>query len=154
MNTVYVLVGIPGSGKTTWAFQQPWFGNCAYISTDKFVEAYSHEVNKPYSAVFDFIMPTAIQLMIEDVVRARKIGKDIIWDQTSTTVMSRTRKFNMLPKYYRIAVSFPIPDQAELQHRLNQRIGKTIPQQVINSLINNYEPPTLAEGFDEIWNIT
>ena len=52
MPKMYVLVGVPGSGKSTWATTQEWFKDCAYISTDKIVERYARFRKKTYSEVF------------------------------------------------------------------------------------------------------
>ena len=38
MPTVYVLVGIPGSGKSTWISQQDWAKDCVIASTDNSIE--------------------------------------------------------------------------------------------------------------------
>jgi gluconate kinase len=107
-------------------------------------------MGKTYSEVFDKYMPTAVQLMTDDVINARKNNLDIIWDQTSTTVASRKRKFKMLPNYKHIAVVFTTPNAEELKKRLRSRPGKTIPDHVIRSMINNFEMPTKAEGFSDI----
>lgn len=152
MNKLYVLVGVPGSGKSTWVDNQEWAKDCVYVSTDKHVEEYAKSVGKTYSEVFKDYMPTAVNLMAADVVDARDAGKDIIWDQTSTTVVSRKKKFNMLPDYYAIAVVFRTPDRAELDVRLSGRPGKHIPKKVIDSMIAGWQEPTEDEGFKEIWN--
>jgi predicted kinase len=89
--------------------------------------------------------------MANDVIQAREAGKDIIWDQTSTTLASRTRKFNMLPNYEHIAVVFKTPEHKELMRRLINRPGKDIPEHVVASMIENFEMPTEDEGFKEIW---
>jgi len=151
MPKLYVLIGVPGSGKSTWAANQEWATDCAYVSTDKFVDAYAHTAGKTYTEVFKEAMPRAVELMAMEVLLAREQGKDIIWDQTSTTVSSRTKKFRMLPDYYTIAVVFPTPEADELTRRLASRPGKIIPQEVIEAMIENWEDPTLEEGFDEIW---
>jgi predicted kinase len=151
MSKLYILVGVPGSGKSTWVSDQDWSKDCAYVSTDIHVEAYAKEQGKTYSEVFVEYMPMAIGLMAEEVVEAREAGKDIIWDQTSTTVKSRARKFNMLPDYYAIAVVFKTPEHTELMRRLMSRPGKEIPDHVIYSMIGSWEEPTLEEGFKEIW---
>jgi len=151
MAKLFVLVGVPGSGKSTWASNQEWAKDCAYISTDKFVEAYAREVNLTYSEVFKEFMPTAVKLMADEVIKARAKGSDIIWDQTSTSIGSRKKKFNMLPDYYKIAVVFPIPDTIELARRLGSRPGKHIPANVLEEMIKSFEMPTKEEGFDEIW---
>jgi predicted kinase len=147
-----MLVGVPGSGKSTWVKNQEfWMKDCAYVSTDIHVEAYAKEQGKTYSEVFVEYMPTAIGLMAEDVVDARDAGKDIIWDQTSTTISTRAKKFRMLPEYYAIAVVFRIPEPEELQKRLASRPGKVIPLEVLDDMIAKWQEPTEEEGFNEIW---
>ena len=152
MAKCYQLIGVPGSGKSTWVAHQEWADKCAYISTDTWVEDYARDMGKTYNEVFKEYMPEAIEMMINDVVKARVMDKDIIWDQTSTTVKSRKKKFNMLPDYEHIAVVFKTPNPLELAIRLKNRPGKNIPQQVINSMISGWEEPTLNEGYAEVWN--
>ena len=155
MPKCYQLVGVPGAGKSTWIKDQIWALGLTVVSTDAFVEDYARAQGKTYSEVFTEYMPTAVGLMAEQVVRARTLGHDIIWDQTSTTIASRTRKFNMLPDYEHIAVVFATPEPAELVMRLDSRYdsGKIIPDQVVQDMINNWEEPTLEEGFEEIWRV-
>ena len=151
MPKCYQLVGVPGSGKSTWAEAQDWAHVCAHISTDKWVEIYAREVGKTYSEVFTSFMPTAVDLMAKEVVVARDLGRDIIWDQTSTTAKSRLKKFQMLPDYEHIAVVFKTPEHGELMRRLFSRPGKEIPEHVIASMIESWEEPTKEEGFKDIW---
>jgi len=152
MPKCYQLVGVPGSGKSTWVSNQEWKDNCYYISTDKHVEAYAEAHGKTYSEVFNDYMPTAVDNMVEEVIRARDAGIDIIWDQTSTTVASRVKKFKMLPNYEHIAVVFKTPDRIELKRRLDSRPGKEIPDVVIEGMLASFEMPTEEEGFKEIWH--
>ena len=149
----YQLVGVPGSGKSTWIADQIWALGLTVVSTDPFVEDYAREQGKTYSEVFAEYMPRAIDLMIEQVVFAREHGHTVIWDQTSTTVASRARKFHMLPDYEHIAVVFKTPDHTELMRRLMSRPGKEIPDHVIASMIASWEEPTEEEGFTEIWRV-
>jgi predicted kinase len=153
MPKCYQLVGVPGSGKSTWVENQDWALTCAKVSTDKWVEIYAKEVGRTYSEVFTDFMPTAVDLMAKEVVAARELGRDIIWDQTSTTVKSREKKFRMLPDYEHIAVVFKTPEHTELMRRLISRwdSGKIIPEHVIASMIASFEIPTEEEGFEEIW---
>jgi len=151
MNKLYVLVGVPGSGKSTWVKNQKWADQCVVVSTDEFVEDYAKECGQTYSEVFDDYMPTAVKLMADKVVRAREAGKDIIWDQTSTSVATRAKKLRMLPDYYKIAVVFNKPDDEELKRRLASRPGKNVPWAVIDQMWGSWEDPTEEEGFNEIW---
>ena len=151
MPTVYVLVGVPGSGKSTWIRNQIWALGLTVVSTDAFVEQEAHRQGKTYNEVFEDYMPTAVGLMADQVVAAREAGHDIVWDQTSTTVTSRRKKFAMLPNYRAVAVVFPTPKADELAIRLASRPGKIVPDHVVSNMIDQFEQPTLQEGFDEIW---
>jgi predicted kinase len=151
MPRCYQLVGVPGSGKSTWTRNQIWALGLTIVSTDAFVEDHARAQGKTYSEVFADYMPTAVDLMSKVVVHAREHGHDIIWDQTSTTVASRAKKFRMLPNYEHIAVVFRTPEHTELMRRLMSRPGKEIPDHVIASMIASWEEPTQEEGFAEIW---
>lgn len=151
MNKLYVLVGVPGSGKSTWIANQEWAKDIPVVSTDHFVEEYAAKQGKTYSEVFDEYMPIAVRLMANQVEICKANGLDIIWDQTSTTVKSRKRKFNMLPNYHAIAIVFATPEKEELTRRLAGRPGKTIPDHVMRTMIDGFVMPTEEEGFKEIW---
>ena len=151
MPKCYQLIGVPASGKSTWISNQDWVKDCVTVSTDEFVEDWARECGSTYSEVFADYMPRAVELMAAKVVRAREAGKDIIWDQTSTTIASRGRKFNMLPNYEHIAIVFRTPEKRELERRLESRPGKEIPAYVIEQMIDGWQDPTEEEGFKEIW---
>lgn len=146
----YQLIGVPGSGKTTWVAHQEWADRCAYVSTDMHVELQAIAEGKTYSEVFTEFMPLAVKLMAAQVEAARADNRDIIWDQTSTTVNSRKKKFKMLPDYEHIAVVFPTPERSELDVRLSGRFGKHIPKNVVDRMIDGWEEPTVEEGFSEV----
>jgi len=149
---LYMLIGVPGSGKSTWVKNQEfWMSKCAYISTDMWVEMEAERRGVTYSEIFQEYMPKAVELMVNHVELARDKGMDIIWDQTSTTITSRVKKFRMLPEYYTIGVVFRIPKPEELQRRLANRPGKVIPSDVLQSMIDGWEEPTKDEGFNQIW---
>ena len=153
MPKCYQLVGVPASGKSTWVKDQPWLKSCVYVSTDHWVALEAERVGKTYSEVFKDYMPRAVNLMTAQVIDAREQGRDIVWDQTSTTVASRLKKFNMLPDYEHIAVVFQTPDEEEHQRRLNTRPGKVIPEEVLFDMVWNFEMPSEQEGFVEIWRV-
>jgi hypothetical protein len=124
-----------------------------YVSTDYHVHVYAKEQGKTYGEVFKEYMPTAVELMAKEVVAAREAGRDVLWDQTSTTVKSRARKFNMLPDYWHIAVVFQTPAISVLKERLANRVDQPIPWEVVQGMIDNFEYPTNDEGFKEIWRV-
>ena len=149
--TCYQLIGVPGSGKSTWIGNQDWATDIPVVSTDNFVEQYAKEQGKTYNQVFKDYMPIAVKLMANQALICQANNKDVIWDQTSTTIASRRRKFNTLPKYEHIAIVFRTPDPDELARRLASRPGKNIPDHVMKTMISGWEEPTLDEGFVDIW---
>ena len=160
MPKCYQLIGVPGSGKSTWYKNQDWLGedkkDHKYVSTDQHVEGYAQDQGKTYSEVFAEYMPTAVKQMMVNVNMAAAFQMDIVWDQTSTTVISRARKFNALPassNYEHIAIVFSTPDLDVLKERLASRAGKEVPWEVVQGMIDNWEEPFLEEGFKEIWRV-
>ena len=151
MPRCYQLIGVPGSGKSTWIANQDWAKDIPVVSTDNFVEAQAKLEGKTYNEVFKDYMPIAVKLMANQALICQANNLDVIWDQTSTSVASRKRKFNTLPKYEHIAVVFKTPDADELARRLASRPGKNMPDHVMRSMIDNFEMPTKEEGFTEIW---
>lgn len=151
MARCYQLVGVPGSGKSTWIKSQEWVQDCVIVSTDSYVERFARRMGKTYSEVFDTVMPRAIRLMMRRVRWAQDRNKDIVWDQTSTTVSSRARKFSALRDYEHVAVVLRTPAWAELKRRLDSRASKRVPRRVVKSMIHAFDWPTEDEGFEEIW---
>lgn len=152
MATCYMLIGVPTSGKSTWISNQVFdWSRTVIASTDRYVERIALEMNKTYNEVFSDVMHDAVVDMAKTVIDAVKNDFDIIWDQTSTTVLSRAKKFRMLPSSYDvIGVVFSTPSEVEIMRRNSIREGKVVPDDVINSMIAGYEEPTVDEGFTEI----
>ena len=152
MPRLYMLVGVPGSGKSTWIRSRNH--DAVIASTDDKIEAAAAAQGLTYDAVFESEFKAANAALREDVKQAVKDQRDIIWDQTNLTAKSRRSKLGQVPKHYeRIALYFPTPDGEELARRLASRAGKTIPVHVMASMIASLEPPVPSEGFDAIYQV-
>jgi len=68
MSKLYVLVGVPASGKSTWVKNQIWALGLNVVSTDTFVEDYAKVQGKTYSEVFEEYMPIAVSRMVAHVL--------------------------------------------------------------------------------------
>jgi predicted kinase len=152
MPKLFMLIGVPGSGKSTWIRSRNH--DAVIASTDDKIEAAAAAQGKTYNEVFDAEIKAAGAAMREDVKQAVKDKRDIIWDQTNLTAKTRRGKMGQVPKSYeRIALFFPTPDGEELQRRLASRPGKTIPAHVIASMLASLEPPMIDEDFDAIYEV-
>ena len=151
--TAIMLVGLPGSGKSTYANQPTLekFRGATRISTDDFIEQYAASVGKTYGEVFKEQIGPATTWMSLQLAEALAQKNDIVWDQTNLTVKSRKPKIEKLKKagYEVIAIAFE-PTEEELLARQEKRLketGKFIAPYIIASMRASYERPTTDEGF-------
>lgn len=152
---LYMLVGVPASGKSTWinTFKPPIGRDTTIISTDSYIEHIALSLNKTYDEVFQEHIKAATKNMYKHVEWAVERGTHIVWDQTNLTRKTRAKKLIMIPDHYiKIAIWFPTPDEAELKRRLSSRPGKTVPWGVMQNMIDSMTYPGFDEGFDVIWN--
>ena len=149
---LYMLVGVPGSGKSTWVNRQIETMDKYYIaSTDRLLEIYACMLGATYNDVFKGHIGYAEKAMMTHVKDAVMYNYDIIWDQTNTSRKSRAKKLAMIPDTYeKIAVFFPTPETGELDRRLASRKDKTIPFHVLDGMVEMLEEPTVDEGFDSV----
>lgn len=148
---LWMLIGVPCAGKSTWVDYQVEDneGDIFIASTDNYIEYIAKTGWKTYNEVFKDHIKDAEKRMYEGVIDAVKDDIDIVWDQTNLTRKSRAKKLAMIPDHYeKIAVVFSTPEPEELEKRLASRPGKTIPYQVVKGMIESMEYPELDEGFD------
>ena len=113
MPRLIMLIGVPGSGKTTWIRNHQH--DAVVISSDDKIEAAAAAQGLTYSAVFAAEIKAATAAAMADLQQAVTYGRDIILDQTNLTVNSRRSKLNQVPHHYqRIALLFPTPHSEQL----------------------------------------
>ena len=154
-----MLVGPPGVGKSTFIKQYlNHIGmakmNFHVASTDDIIEKIAAENGRTYSETFHNVNQKLIKKEMEvGIKQAFQDNISIIHDQTNMSRKSRASKLINIPdNYQKICLNF-ILDEKVLMERLDNRAkltGKTIPQFVMKSMLNNYEVPTEAEGFNLI----
>lgn len=150
MPVVYMLVGVPAAGKSTWTKNNKT-SNTLVASSDDYIEQQAQKLNSTYSDVFDQFVKAGNNHAIEIARRAFSHNQDLIWDQTNLTKAARAKKLKMIPNgYKKVAVFFPTPHADVLKQRLASRPGKNIPDYVMTSMMKSIEKPTSDEGFDEV----
>ena len=154
MNICYFLIGLPGTGKSTW-MKENHSPDIVILSTDAYIEAYAANHGTTYNAVFQDAIKDAEKHMYQSLKQAIDDGKSIIWDQTNLTRKARAKKLAMLPKYFdKRAYAFLTSD--EISGTINEerrRIGRSIPEHIIQGMKSTYQPPSTDEGFSQIVTI-
>ena len=152
MPTLTVLVGLPGSGKSTSIPED--FDGFIY-STDNYIEQCAKMNGWTYNQAFREFIEPATKTMNEQLEIAIRQKADVLWDQTNMSAKKRRGILSRFPKTYRKVCACRVPpldSQAwnELRQRLLSREGKTIPLHIVETMADSYVEPTLDEGFDEV----
>ena len=158
MHTLTILVGLPGSGKSTYLnfVDDPEFGGDVFVySTDNYIEAQAKAVGKTYDDMFRDHINEATKHMNDVLSIAISASVDVYWDQTNMSSKKRKGILSKFPKTYRkecwcVRVPQTAEEWAELDRRLASRPGKTIPHHIIEAMADSYVEPELDEGFDKI----
>ena len=146
MAKIIMLIGIPGSGKTTYSKELSNKYDAKVVSTDKVRQTFVGIDEKE-------VFPTDYRLCIEEI----KEGKNVILDATHITPKVRKRSFDALDEYgvlYEKVAVFIDTSIEECARRVEQRNKNPnelfLPVEVVYSYGKNIIPPTKEEGFDEI----
>jgi predicted kinase len=149
MPTCYILIGLPGVGKSTWLQESQDFIP-GFVSSDAIIENIARELGYTYDDIFSDIIKFADRVFWDYVKHCGSVDGDFAVDRTNLSRKSRKKIMDALPGYEFVAVEFAKPDETEWRRRLNSRKGKTIPEHVLRSMESSYQPATLEEGFKEV----
>lgn len=152
---LYMLIGLPGSGKSTWISNHLKIANfhnasSYYIySTDNIIIDICSKYQEDYNDNFKTLYAFADRVSNKNLFLALREKKIIIWDQTNLSKASRKLKLSKIPKEYKkVAVSLEVPiDTCYYQTVLRCR---PISKDIIQSMNEHYEAPSQEEGFNEI----
>ena len=154
----YMLIGVPGSGKSTWA--EPYITDKGFqlVSSDVYIENAARMMGKTYGDIFKATIGEATKWMEERINTALSGYQNLIWDQTNLSMKSRRAKLNRLldAGYAVTAVAFEIPTK-ELELRRKARelsTGKTVDPNICESMGRTYQRPTRHEGFTRVLIVT
>ena len=149
---VYILSGIPGSGKSTWA-RNNIIPGAEWISRDNVRFAIVREDEEYFShedEVFDTFIAYINQALEDPNIHT------IFIDATHLNRSSRNKTLNKIKKVNieeLNCVCFNTPIEI-CQERNSLRTGRTkVPVSVIDNMFNSYNYPTIDEGFTHVYMV-
>jgi len=154
-NYVYILIGPPNCGKTTWRINNLNI-NDAILSNDDIILELSTNSNNYNLSFKEVNFKNVNKLFNEKFLEAIKNNKNIIIDKTNMTIKSRKKLLSKIPKHYKkIAVLFEWDRTVLLERNINRNKteNKYIPINVIDNFIENFQSISDDEIYDEIINI-
>ena len=156
--TVIMLVGIPGSGKSTWI--KDFLSACAdkdswtVLGTDLIIDEHAEERGISYQEANKTLNRKKVESKFKAQLRdAFKKNMNVLWDQTNVGRNARAKKLAMIPATYNVeAVVFEL-DRDEVNRRLAKRqteTGKFVPNFVVDQMMADYSRPSKTEGFSKV----
>ncbi len=151
---VFLMCGIPGSGKSTWVQTQLKDNDDVLVSRDQ-IRLSLLQKDEDYFACEEIVFSCFVNLIqqyIDDLT-----SYNIYVDATHLTTKSRNKILNKLnlKNVNIIPVWFNIPLNIAL-YRNEQRIGRAyVPPTVIEKMFIQQIPPTFTERYQyaEIWEV-
>lgn len=146
---VFVMVGLPGSGKTS---TRSLLNAKLFVSSDWHIEQIALKEGKTYNEVFPTAVKVAAKELQKDVDFVLGLNASFIWDQTNLTVKKRAEILKRIPgNYIKVAVFNNTPLDICIER--NNKRDRSIPENVIVNMSKSLQPPTIEEGFDHIIEI-
>ena len=148
-NILFVTIGLPASGKSTWAkdCQDQDFKNIIIVSTDRIrAHLYGDErIQGDGNDVFDRAY-SILKVVGEN-------GYNAIFDATNLMKKYRKRIFKELREFYDhiFAVYFDVPTQECIER--DEKRERKVGEDVIMNMATRLYPPEKDEGWDWIFTI-
>lgn len=142
--SLILLVGIPGSGKTTYAEKYiEEHPNTIHLSSDKIrAELWGNEaIQGDNNEVFSLMQSRAIE--------ALNNGQNVVYDATNITRKDRSYIIALCPKFAKIECHIiwaPIETCIERDAERKRTVGK----EVIDRMLKRFQAPYFDEGIHEI----
>lgn len=153
--SVFILIGVPASGKSTFrdklVIKKP---GVVVVSSDDYIEQKAADRGITYDEAFNDHVGDATASVQAAFRQAINRGEPrVLVDRTNLTPKSRKQWLDKARKsgYDLHAIVFHPPSNAdeiaEWNRRLRNRPGKTIPRNVLDSMVQSFTLPQPEEGW-------
>lgn len=142
MNTIHMLVGIPGSGKSHYAKQLCKQERAVLVATDAIRERLfgSETRQKNTYLVFDEAFA--------EIEQALSSGRNVVFDATN---VARDRRIQFLKRFRDVPVECHVCiTPFEIARERVRARKRKIEDKVLEKYVKNFEFPVLTEGFDRL----
>ena len=144
MNTLFLLVGLPASGKSTFAIKKLQNDNTIILSSDELRKELLGDENcqENNEIVFKTLYKRAKEYL--------QNGKNVVIDATNINIKSRKRALSNFEKMdiRRVAIVFATPYEICIDRDMSRK--RTVGENVIKKFLYRFEIPMEYEGFDYI----
>lgn len=144
MATLYLMCGLPASGKSTIAIELATIYNAIIISSDKIREELYGDENIQGNGKEVF------NLVNKRTREALEKGVNVIYDATNIKAKGRKqliKMFNVPTECYYMKTPL------EVCRKRNAERERHVPEEVIERMYKNFEEPRIEEGFTRIYTI-
>lgn len=151
--TVYMTIGIPGSGKSTWV-ESNLNESLVWVALD----GIRREVYGYFPQELDDLKERTIwNRALEEGAKGLLNGKNVLIDSMALTRQFRQRIFNELERrtgisFRKVAIFLDTPPEVAAHRNLSR--SKQVAVETILRLSSFLEPPEAGKEFDEVIRIT
>nr|DBA20635.1 TPA: hypothetical protein GDO54_017395 [Pyxicephalus adspersus] len=155
---ILMMVGLPGSGKTTWAMKHSAANpekKYNILGTNAIMEkmrVMGLRRQRNYAGRWDVLIQQATKCLNQLIQVAARRKRNYILDQTNVYATAQRRKMRPFEGFKRKAVII-CPTDADLQDRIVKRTdeeGKDVPDSAVLEMKANFGLPEAGEFLDEV----
>ncbi len=148
----FIMIGLPGSGKSTVAESYSKKFNADILSTDDFIEYQAEWFGLTYNEAFSQFYQDAEKAFKSNIANALKDKKNVIIDRTNLT----PKRVKFVKRF--IEAGFQViyvlverrDDVLDKVNEERKKTGRHLSDEVRNRLKESYVPPTIDEGVHKI----
>ena len=163
MAKLYMTVGIPGSGKSTYVnslkdvvvvssdgIREELFGDAGLQFTNKFLESRGIDTSLSFKEKKHLAGQIVFGMVFDRCREALSNGSDVVLDATSLSKFTRGSALSKLKGLYSeaIVLYFDVPLERALEN--NNKRTRHVPENIIASMFSKMEAPSMDEGFSRI----